>query len=53
MSKVSREQFLKDKSLDEARKAGTAPAELDEQGREINPVSFKDAFCIGFYLLFF
>ncbi|KYQ93760.1 putative RNA splicing factor [Tieghemostelium lacteum] len=33
----SREAFKKAKELDEARKAGNAPAELDEEGREINP----------------
>jgi hypothetical protein len=33
IGKVSREDFRKQKELDEARKAGTAPAEVDEEGR--------------------
>ncbi|EFA81126.1 putative RNA splicing factor [Heterostelium album PN500] len=32
-----REDWRKQKELEEARKAGTAPAELDEDGKEINP----------------
>lgn len=36
-SKLSREDFLKQKNLDEQRKAGTLPAEVDEEGRDINP----------------
>eukprot|EP00727_Mastigamoeba_balamuthi_P008035 m51a1_g3852 putative pre-mrna-splicing factor slu7 (566) ;mRNA; f:386440-388445 len=35
--RLTREEFFKKKQLDEARKAGTAPAELDEDGKEINP----------------
>ena len=33
MSKQSREDFRKEKELEEARKAGTAPAEVDEDGK--------------------
>ena len=34
---MGREEFRKKQELDEARKAGTAPAEVDEDGNEINP----------------
>ncbi|KAI9293117.1 hypothetical protein K502DRAFT_343419 [Neoconidiobolus thromboides FSU 785] len=37
INKLSREDFRKQKDLEAARKAGTAPAELDEEGNEINP----------------
>ncbi len=33
MEKISREERRKQKDLDEARKAGNAPAEVDEEGK--------------------
>lgn len=36
-NRLTRDEFKKAKELEEARKAGTLPAELDEDGREINP----------------
>ncbi|KAG9010336.1 mRNA splicing protein [Tulasnella sp. JGI-2019a] len=37
VGKLSREEFRRQKDLDAARKAGTAPAALDEEGHAINP----------------
>nr|CAB3266370.1 zinc finger protein (CCHC)-12 [Phallusia mammillata] len=35
--KQSREEWRKKRELEEARKLGTAPAEVDEEGKDINP----------------
>lgn len=34
---MSRDEYRTKKALDELRKAGKMPAELDEEGKEINP----------------
>ncbi len=36
MDKISREERQKQKALDEARKAGNAPAEVDEEGKYVH-----------------
>lgn len=35
--KLSRDEYKKQRDLEAARKAGTVPAEKDEEGHEINP----------------
>lgn len=39
--KLSRDDWKKKKELEEARKAGTAPAEVDEEGRFVGNPSQK------------
>ncbi|KAJ1910606.1 mRNA splicing protein [Tieghemiomyces parasiticus] len=36
-TRLNRDDYVRLKDLDAARKAGTAPAEVDDEGREINP----------------
>lgn len=35
--RLSRDEYSKQKQLEEARKAGVAPPEVDEDGASINP----------------
>ena len=37
VKKTTKDEFMAMKALEEARKKGIAPAELDEEGKEINP----------------
>lgn len=37
LQRLTKEEYRKQKDLDAARKAGTAPAEIDDEGNEINP----------------
>ena len=41
--KLSRDDWKKKKELEEARKAGTAPAEVDEEGRFAGSLSRETA----------
>lgn len=37
ISRLSKDDYKKAKELEEARKAGTAPPEIDEDGNAVNP----------------
>ncbi len=36
-TRLTKDEYKKQKELEEARKAGTAPPELDEDGNAVNP----------------
>lgn len=36
-NRLTKDDFKKQKELEEARKAGTAPPEVDEDGNAVNP----------------